>query len=59
MHVTVAKKCDILHWFACSTERQNFLSCIDNQEPITRSDQLPYEAYVMAFLWTSLFLDTF
>ena len=29
------------------------------QEPITRSEQLPYKAYVTAFLRTSLFLDTF
>ena len=35
MHVTVAEKCDMLHWFASSTDGQNFLGCIDNQEPIT------------------------
>ena len=29
------------------------------QEPITRSEQLPYQAYVTAFLRTSLFLDIF
>ena len=29
------------------------------QEPITRSEQLPYQAYVKAFLRTSLFLDIF
>ena len=29
------------------------------QEPITRSEQLPYQAYVTAFLRTSLLLDTF
>ena len=29
------------------------------QEPITRTEQLPYWAYVTAFLQTSLFLDTF
>ena len=29
------------------------------QEPITQSEQLPYKGYVMAFLQTSLFLDTF
>ena len=53
------KKCDILHWFACSTDGQNFLGCIDNLEPITQSEQLPHQAYVMVFLRTSLFLDTF
>ena len=30
-----------------------------HHEPITQSEQLPYQAYVTAFLWTSLFLDTF
>ena len=29
------------------------------QEPISRSEQLPCQAYVTAFLRTSLFLDTF
>ena len=29
------------------------------QEPITRSEQLPYKAYVRAYLRISLFLDTF
>ena len=29
------------------------------QEPITKSEQLPYLAYVRAFLRTSSFLDTF
>ena len=29
------------------------------QEPITRSEQLPYQAYVTAFLRASLFLDIF
>ena len=28
------------------------------QEPITWGEQLPYQAYVTAFLRTSLFLDT-
>ena len=37
------------------------LSFRKNQEPITpsASEQLPYQAYVTAFLGTSLFLDTF
>ena len=29
-----------------------------HQEPITRSEQLPYLAYITAFFQTSLFLDT-
>ena len=29
-----------------------------HQEPITRSEQLPYLAFITAFFQTSLFLDT-
>ena len=30
-----------------------------DQDPITRSEQLPYQAFITAFLRTSLFLGTF
>ena len=39
----------------CHAQRVSVL----RQEPITRSEQLPYQAYVTAFLRTSLFLGTF
>ena len=53
-----------------SNSSSNLLSCIflfliffkistSPQEPIIRSEKLPYYAYVTAFLQTGLFLDTF
>ena len=40
------------------SERGTFFGLQVMQEPITRSEQLPYQAQVTTFLRTSLFLDT-
>ena len=42
-----------------TTQRTAVEQTNTDQEPITGSEQLPYLAYVTAFLRTSLFLETF